>query len=305
MVMSINQHTVNAVRRQLWAMNCESYDIAIVRFEDGRSKRQPVGFCTLSGASVLLPDLVRQNARGENVFVRPDPRLDRALVLVDDIEEIDIDTLREKGLEPCCVVETSPKNLQAWIDFGPTPMMPIERKILARKIVELVGADKNSADAVHYGRLAGFTNRKESHFGEGKNGGFPFVRVKDASRLVCSQAPEWRQWAREQATATATAAGIEPQKPRSQVDISKLGEMFSRYCSSWQRNPNHARREDGTDDLSSRDFAVVGRLLREGYDAEKIIPLLADNAKRKNKPLDYARRTVDAVQKSLLDKVAM
>ena len=300
MVMSVNQHTVNAVRRQLWAMNCEAYDVAIVRYdENGHSKKQSVGSCALSGASVLLPDLVRQNARGENVFVRPEPELDRALILVDDIEELDIDKLRDNGLEPCCVVETSPKNLQAWIDFGGT-MKPMERKVLARFIAGFVNADPNSADAVHYGRLAGFTNQKESHFGEGRNGGFPFVLCRYAERLVCSKADGARQWATEQATATAT--GIEPDLSRrnfQQVDVSKLNEVFSRYCTYWQRNENHARREDGTDDLSARDFAVVGRLLREGYDAEKIVPILAESAGRKNNSMDYARRTVDAVKKTL------
>ena len=293
MVMAVNQHTAAAVHRQLWSLNCESYEVAIMRERDGRSVKQTAGFTMLAGAGIMLPDLCRQNAKGENVFVRPDPRLDRALVLVDDIEEIGVDTLRDAGLEPCCVVETSLKNLQCWLDFGGI-MAPMERKLIARRLAEMVDGDLGSADGVHYGRLAGFTNRKPSHLGEGRNGGFPFVLCRFAARLICSRSDEMRQWAQEQAQQAARATKQKNAIVYASKSETRLKNDFRRYSDYWMQNPDHARRQDGTDDLSMRDYAVVCRLLREGGDPEIILQVLADDATRKSDPQEYAKRTVEA-----------
>ena len=279
----------------MWAMNCERYDVSLLRFRDDKTFKQTAGYCTLDGMNVMLGDLVRQNAQGENIIIRPELSLDRALVLVDDVEEMDIEKLRDNGLEPCCVVETSPKNYQAWIDFGPEPMPLADRKILARWIAGFVDADPASADAVHYGRLAGFTNQKPSHFGDGRHEWqYPYVLCRYAERLICSKADGARQWARERAQDAARAMETKNAAFHTSKSISGLKSAFERYCVYWEENPSHARRKDGTDDLSKRDYAVVGRLLREGHDAEQIIPLLAESAGRKNNAMDYARRTVEA-----------
>lgn len=290
---AVHPRTTTGVHRQLWSMNCARYDIGMVKYRDGRSYWQQAGFVTVFNAGDLLPELARQNSRNENIFVRPEVSLDRAIILVDDVEEYDVEKLRDMGLEPCCVVETSPKNLQCWIDFGGT--MPVmERKILARRIAEVVEGDLRSADAIHYGRLAGFTNRKESHLGEGSNGGFPFVLCRFAERLICSKALAGRQWAQERAQEVARATKQKNAVAHTSKDVSRLRNDFRRYCDYWTRNPNHARRTDGSDDLSTRDYAVVGRLLHDGYAAESIMIVLAEDATRKKKPMDYAKRTVEA-----------
>ena len=328
----MNDRTVTAVRRQLWAMATDRYDICIVRFlEDGQHLRQSLGLVGLDDIDKLLPKLVRQNARDENVLVRPDLALDRALILIDDIDGVDVETLCEIGLEPCCVVETSPKNLQVWIDFGQEPMPVQERKILARWITNHVNADKGSADGQHYGRLAGFTNRKEKHFGKGRNGGYPFVLCRYADQRVCSKAQGARAWAHgqaqaelakaeEQAAMTATqysnrynVAGAgqasAPTVTSHGIDLTGTWnnradalQVFQWYCDYWSRNPQHARKKDGSDDLSVRDFAVTSRMLKEGFDREEIVQILTADAVRKGVLKErelYAERTVLAVEKKL------
>ena len=52
----------------------------------------------------------------------------------------------------------------------------------ARKLAEEFGGDRGAADWRHFGRLAGFTNRKEKYMNEG--GLFPFVRLIEASGLA-------------------------------------------------------------------------------------------------------------------------
>lgn len=288
----MNERTVRAIHHQLWAMAAEQYDIGIVRFtDDGRSLKQSVGLVGVAEIDALLPKLARQNARNENVFVRPDPALDRALILVDDLEEMDVGKLRDNGLEPCVVVETSPKNLQVWIDFGPESMALQERKILARWLAEFADGDPGSADAVHYGRLAGFTNRKPKHFGAGRNGGFPFVLCRFAEQRVCSKAQGARSWAREQAKAIAAQRVSAFCAGGNRTGVS---DVFRRYCAYWEQNRDHKLRKDGSSDLSYRDFAVASRMLKERFDPAAIIEALTASAGRKSNPAAYAKCTVEA-----------
>lgn len=291
--MAINRHTIEAVHRQLRAMASASYDIGIVRFlDDGRKLKLSVGVVSCQAdVDELLPKLVRQNARDENIFIRPELLLDRALILIDDIEEMDVDKLRDHGLEPCCVCETSPKNLQAWIDFGPEPMPLQERKVLAVWLAGFVDGDMGSADGQHYGRLAGFTNRKPKHFGSGRNGGFPFVLCQYAEPCVCSKAQGARSWAREQAKAIAAQRVSAFCAGGNRTGVS---DVFRRYCAYWEQNLDHKLRKDGSSDLSYRDFAVASRMLKERFDPAAIIEALTASAGRKSNPAAYAKCTVEA-----------
>src|SRR5262249_21638673 len=51
------------------------------------------------------------------------------------------------------------------------------------------GGDPGSADWRHFGRLSGFTNRKERH--RLTNGLFPFVRIVHSSGKVYEKSPEF------------------------------------------------------------------------------------------------------------------
>lgn len=290
MAMNVHPNTARAVSTQTWAMDCDFFDVSIVKYGEGR---QTVGTFTREGIGVVLSDLVRQNmVKHENIFIRPEPKLNRALILVDDVEEPDIEELRSRGVEPCLILETSHRNYQAWVDLGREPMPKAERSIVARQIAETVNADKNSADAEHYGRMAGFLNLKPEHLGEGKNGGFPFVMVRYASKLVCSKAGEIREWAARRAQEATRATETQNTVAHKRMNISGLKNDFTRYCQWWADHEPHARRHDGSDDLSARDFSVVSRLIHEGYPPESIIPVLAEASGRKNDPVGYATRTV-------------
>jgi len=85
-------------------------------------------------------------------------------------------------------VETSPGNFQAWLNHGevlPKELSTFAARHLARRFL----GDPASADWRHYGRLAGFTNRKERYRRE--NGLFPFVLLHEASGLPYRRAPEF------------------------------------------------------------------------------------------------------------------
>src|SRR5260370_25755062 len=95
--------------------------------------------------------------------------------------------LKEEDYQPAVILETSPGNFQAWLNHGevlPKEFSTFVARVLARRFL----ADPASADWRHYGRLAGFTNRKEKY--RKQNGLYPFVLLHEASGRTYRRAPE-------------------------------------------------------------------------------------------------------------------
>jgi hypothetical protein len=93
--------------------------------------------------------------------------------------------LKSEGFAPAVVVETSPGNFQAWLRHG--EILPKHLSTLAaRLLASRFGGDLASADWRHYGRLAGFTNRKDKYLKT--DGTFPYVRLHEARGAVYSRA---------------------------------------------------------------------------------------------------------------------
>lgn len=165
--------TMQAVERQINAMGAELFEIGVRRPGMGMLLRE----WAPDALRAAVPWLQHENARGSDVYVRPARSRGSALVLVDDLSREGVGSLSGLGLAPCVVVETSAQNFQAWICLAPDAQPPAVRTAVARKLATMLGGDMNSADYAHFGRLAGFTNRKPSR---AINGMPPFVLLISA-----------------------------------------------------------------------------------------------------------------------------
>src|SRR5262249_50020582 len=116
-----------------------------------------------------VPWLRFQNSHGRNVYIRP--RGEHNLTLVDDLKPAAIDIMKQAGFRPALVVETSPENYQAWVKHSEV-LTKETGTAAARALARQFGGDLGAADWRHFGRLAGFTNRKLRH--KGPDGLFPF-----------------------------------------------------------------------------------------------------------------------------------
>ena len=124
-----------------------------------------------------------KNLEGRNIYIRPSG--EHALSLIDDASTQTIELLKSQGFAPAVVLETSPRNFQAWLWHGqilPKHLSTFAARLLASRF----GGDPASADWRHYGRLAGFTNRKDKY--RRKDGTFPYVRLHEATGAVYSKA---------------------------------------------------------------------------------------------------------------------
>lgn len=124
-----------------------------------------------------------KNAEGRNIYIRPSG--EHSLSLIDDASVQAIEHLKSEGFAPAVVLETSPGNFQAWLCHGqilPKHLSTFAARLLASRY----GGDLASADWRHYGRLAGFTNRKDKY--RKTDGTFPYVRLHEATGAVYSKA---------------------------------------------------------------------------------------------------------------------
>lgn len=96
--------------------------------------------------------------------------------------------MEKSGFEPAVVTETSPGNFQAWLKHA--EILPRDLgTAAARALAARFQGDRGAADWRHFGRLAGFTNRKISRLQI--NGLYPFVRLMTATGQVYGEARQF------------------------------------------------------------------------------------------------------------------
>ncbi len=223
--------TRSQVRRQLAAMACDYLDIGILR-PDGRMLLREAW--TARQIEEAIQRLRRDNARGAHIFVRPHGA--HALSLVDDLSIDAIARMTDAGFQPALVVETSPQNFQGWLNHGRT----LDRSMsscAAKELVKRFGGDLSSADWRHFGRLAGFTNRKPKRLLQ--NGLARFVRLRqfegrtyDAVRVFLEQL----KLLAEKALAER-ATRMTPRPTLNEISVRRLAEFHGnpRYVGDLHR----------------------------------------------------------------------
>ena len=180
----MSDQTTTAIQTQLGAMGGGPFELGVLL----PPPDQKMLLRTWDSADLLksVPWLKAKNLEGAAIYIRP--LGEHNLSLIDDLKPEVLPHLKSDGFEPCLVVQTSPNNYQAWLNHGKTLPKELSTAV-ARALAERFGGDLGSADWRHFGRLGGFTNRKEKH--QQPNGLFPFVRIiESAPGVVYRQAPE-------------------------------------------------------------------------------------------------------------------
>jgi hypothetical protein len=176
--------TRSIVAKQLSAMGCQRFDVGILH-RNGRMLLRERWNAEQVDAAVSW--FRRENARNAHIFVRPHGA--HALSLVDDVNADAIAAMKESGLQPAVVVETSPSNFQVWVNHGRVLSDLTFSTQAAKELARRFGGDPSSADWRHFGRLAGFTNQKPKR--RLSNGLQPFVRLHACEGRPCSAAREF------------------------------------------------------------------------------------------------------------------
>ena len=287
-----NDRTLQAIGRQLKAMGCERFDIGVRDATTGQMMNRE-----WSAAEVLqnTPWLKRMNAQGNDVYIRPAEQERHGLVLVDDLSEFDLDDMKAEGREPALVVETSPKNYQAWVKVADAAGGELRGQI-ARTLASEYDADPASADSRHYGRLAGFTNRKDKH--TTRTGYQPWVLLRESKGKTATAGPELMQQAgqvldsiKRQQERTARLAEITAPRSVRRYRRSAVDDYRSEMAGLVKRFG---------DDLSKCDFIAAMKLASKGREPDEIAKAMAEASpaimeRKAGHEADYIKRTVQKV----------
>lgn len=167
-------------------MGCDVFELGL--FKPGGTGNEPVMLPRTWDRETLLRSIAwlkHQNRDGRNVYVRP--KDEHNLSLVDDLSADAVGQMEKTGFAPALVVQTSPANFQAWLKH-PEPLSKELSTAVARELATKFGGDRGAADWRHFGRLAGFTNRKDKY--RDKSGLYPFVLLREHSGSSYDAAPQ-------------------------------------------------------------------------------------------------------------------
>ena len=298
--------TAAAVQAQVEALSCRAFEIGIRDQVTGRMMNRTMDQDDINRN---LAWLKRMNAKGNDIYIRPAGD-DHGLVLVDDLKPQALAQMKADGHTPAVVTQTSPGNFQAWVKLSDQPVPPDVRKEAARHLAEKYHGDPNSADARHYGRLAGFTNRKPQHERQGLA---PFVRLIEAGRRVaeagrmlieaCGLAIQRRSDKAEQQRrldlVQQVTPGLPPQRDPA-AEYRRLGQMVVARYGQAGEPLDHSR----MDWMIAKAMAGSGRYSPAAI-AQGLVEASPNIEDRKKGHLeDYATRTVAKAWEETADQRA-
>jgi hypothetical protein len=282
--------TQAAVRAQVEAMGAEVFEVGLFRPDNLTTPADGPPMLPrtwdLPGLMRSIPWLRLQNMQGRNIYVRP--RGEHNLSLVDDLKPGAVEGMKNAGFAPALVIETSPRNYQAWVKH-PEVLSKETGTAAARALARLFDGDSGAAAWRQFGRLAGFTNRKPRH--QGPDGLYPFVRVVEASGVVYPAAARFLRDVRADVEASDRArlerlqnSGITAGPPGKGIEAFRANPVYN---------------GDGTRiDLAYAIYAIahgvpdseVGAAIRSRDLSHK------GNERRQN---DYVERTIKKAQELL------
>jgi hypothetical protein len=291
-----------ALRRQITAMPCHLYEVRLIH--SGSRKPYPGGR-RWTASQLLDAATVRflriRNREGFDVYFRPYAGPDNAGYILLDLDCPTpgiLSSLWAQGHAPSVVVETSPGRWQAWIRVSHQPLPPSLATLLSRRLAQLYGADRASADWRHVGRLAGFTNRKPQR--RQPDGLAPWVKLIYARSCLASGTAAWI----ERAAELPGPSGYPAPAPDRPVQRSESGlishpdpdatAMRTLYqaCLTRLRILEHYP----SPDWSIADKWIARQLLQTGTPTTIVAAVLRHGSpgfpRRHADPDDYLRRTI-------------
>lgn len=269
------------------------FDVGVFPFFDRSNQRvlkaggEPAFLIREWGSARLLhqvPWLKRQNKLGANVYIRPNGS--GGLILLDDLSFTMLNRIEDDGIVPACIVETSPLNYQAWIRVSEEAIQPDLASGTAKALAIRYGADLNSADWRHFGRLAGFTNRKPKHVNE--VGQYPFVILRSARQVKANA--ELLELGRQQLLQDSRK-----QKQFTVLSGERVENAVEYFQQSWVQI---TKAMSGETDCSQVDWLIVCNMVRLRYSKQDIFhallqasPNLCD--RKQGHVEDYISRTIE------------
>jgi hypothetical protein len=300
--------TSQAIRRQLTAM---PHDLYLVRLIHHQTRRAFPGERLWTGNQLTQAATVRflrvRNREGCDVYIQPytgEHNPGYILVDLDDTAPAVVETMRAAGHGPCVVLQTSPGNLQAWVQVSATPIEPAVASQIGKQLAHTYGGDRASTDWRHLGRLAGFTNQKPQRRNWRRHA--PWVKVLYARPGLATQGAALLEAAVHR---LGSPSNLAP-SPRlllaaaAQPDaaVTTTTAAAAKIDTSWLRRLRILERFPQPD-WSIADKWIAKELLQRGTPAPQVAAILRGGSpgfpRQHSHPDDYLRRTLACAAREL------
>lgn len=279
--------TLIGIARQLKAMGADLYEIGI--FDRDRDVMIP---------RVWTPDMIyksigflkRQNVDGRDIFIRPSGSV--GLVFFDDLSRGALKQLDADGLKPGVIVQSSPDNFHGWLRVSASPIPEELATAVSKVLAKRYGGDQNSADWRHYGRLAGFTNRKPKYINS--DGKSPFVTLYDGNGKLALEADNLL------ADANTYLADMREREQARLAELSRVAAIH-RAANKDKADPGAFytselrgiyKRFGANANTSKADWMIVNKMLLAGYSREEIYFVLVEHSPAVEKRGKYSERYI-------------
>lgn len=248
---------------------------------------QDLGLERLKG---LLGWCRHENAQGSDIYLRAHRRRAWPIVFLDDVPLHVADSLVDA--HPALAVETSPGSCHVWLrmnrDLSESERKEVQRAFIAQYSTSVLAADPRSTSGEHYGRAAGFRNRKPGrdcwvNLRRASAHGVPLdVRRAECSPPMATATADLRGAQVLFSTPNLTSYSHETEEGASPTSLTKSGGAIRREHPDRDRSP------------SGREWGLVLRALEGGKEPEKVRSALAELARhrRGRDATRYAELTV-------------
>lgn len=300
--------TGQSIRRQLAAM---PHDLYLVRLIHCQTRRAFPGERLWTAAQLTHPATIRflrvRNREGCDVYLYPYAEERNAGYILVDLDHTDpavVETMRASGHEPCVVLQTSPGNLQAWVQVSATPIEAAVASQVGKQLAGIYGGDLASTDWRHLGRLAGFTNQKPQR--RSGHGYSPWVKVLHTHAGLAAQGAALLQ-AAEHCLGSPSNLAQPPHQPlpaakHSNAAGSMATAATAKIYTRWLHRLQILERFPQPD-WSIADKWIAKELLRRGTAAPQVATILRDGSpgfpRQHSHPDDYLRRTLARAMQEL------
>ncbi len=294
--------TSQAIRRQLTAM---PHDLYLIRLIHHPTKRAFPGERLWTADQLSHPVTVRflrvRNREGCDVYIQPYATKRNPGYILVDLDHASpamVESMRAVGHDPCVVLQTSPGNLQAWVQVSVAPIEPAVATWIGKRLADLYGGDTASTDWRHLGRLAGFTNQKPQR--RNWRGHSPWVKVMYARTGLAPQGAALLQ-AAEQHLHTPSLPAPLPHLPTI-AEPNTAAPAAAQIYASWLRRLRILERFPQPD-WSIADKWIAKQLLQRGTPAPQVAAILRGGSpgfpRQHSHPDDYLRRTLTRATREL------
>ena len=205
--------------------------------------------------------LRRENAKGEDIYFRPEKKGTWPIFVLDDLTD---DQAKLMGKYRSWIVRTSPGRHHAWI-MTDRPLSPPERYQIQKYFIDRGIGDQGAVSRDRLGRIPGFRNWKR---------GGEWVNLIASPNFSCPL--------------------LHPPEGGMYVSSSEFRtKKFRPFLEDSNRDLKEVDRSQ-----SGKEFGWACWWLKKGLDPEEAIKRLSLRAQErgKNRPEEYARRTVAKAQ---------